>query len=95
MATALKKKTKQSAEDFIPMRRTRALLTETWDLWRESFEQSPKIAKRVLTQGLSELHKAEKEIQKKAKGYVKKPAVKKIKSAVKKAKTKLKHKAKV
>ncbi len=97
MVSAAKKKTKPSEDqDFIPMRRTRALLAETWDLWRESFEQSPTIAKRIITQGLTELHKAEKEIQHKAKAAttaIKKSAVKKVKATAKK-KTKPKGKAK-
>ena len=78
MATKAKKKSKP--EEFVLMGRTRALLGEVWDIWRDSLGHTPTVAKKMMTAAVKELHQADAKIAKK------KPAAKKaIKKVVKKA----------
>ena len=83
MARSAKKKPKSSKE-FIPMERTRALLSEIWDHWRHTLGHTPDKAKETMTAVIKEMHKAEVAALKKT--LPKKKAVKKSakKMAIKK-----------
>jgi len=73
----------KKTKDFIPMERTRAMLSEAWDHWRNTLGHTPDMAKKMLTGAIKDLHKSEVASLKKLK--TKKRAVKK---AVKKSVTK-------
>ncbi len=92
MAKTAKKTSASSPEEFVLMGRTRALLGEVWNIWRDNLGHTPEVAKRMITAGIHELHNAEKPVVKAKKQLATKAKAKK--TAVKKAFTKTVKKAK-
>jgi len=87
MASSALKKYSPGSKDFIPMRRTRALMNELWADLRTNLDHSPDTAKRMLNAAVAEMHKTDK---KRLKSVLKttKTAARKVKAAIpKKAKT--------
>jgi len=92
MAQSAKKKDQFSEEEFILMGRTRALLSEAWSLWAQDLKNSPAIVKRMLEEGVKELHRTEMQVLAKSRQVARKQAAevdkkvaKKILPAIKKA----------
>jgi hypothetical protein len=82
--TKASKKSNIGTDDFIPMERTRALISEIWDHWRNSLEHSPDTAKRMINAAIDEMYEADAELSDKVVS-IKKHVVKKAKATKKSA----------